>query len=290
MRLDEGVYQDVSERAYHADCAPEPSLSASGAKVLLKRSAKAFQWQHPRLRPAHLDPREETTTDAQVFGTAVHKLVLGRGKEIVEVDAPDWKTKAAKQERADITVAGKLAMLKHRLVEAKAIAKELAPRVPYIGECATELVLVWRDKATDGTPVWCRSMVDIWNKAERRIEDLKITGGELSDAFVGKQIGAMGYDLSMAFYRRAFSRLLPELEGRIKTRLIFAERKEPFDTFPVDLTEGDLSTCDRMVQAAIDRFAECTTAGAWPGVAPEPRPVKIPDWHLRDFLESELED
>lgn len=106
--LEPGMHFDVSERVYHGDPCPQPSLSASSGKALVNRSARAFQWKHPRLRPAHLPPVEESYSDQAVFGTVVHKLVLGRGKQVVEVDAKDWKTNAAKVERADITAAGKV--------------------------------------------------------------------------------------------------------------------------------------------------------------------------------------
>lgn len=286
--LQQGAYTDVSERDYHADPCPEPSLSASSGKVLVNRSARAFQWMHPRLRPAHLPPVEDSYSDQAVFGTVVHKLVLGRGKDVVEVDADAWRTQAAKMERADITAAGKIAILKHRLAEAKVIADELRHRTRYTADTPTELVLIWKDEATDGTPVWCRAMIDALPEPDL-IEDLKITGAELTDAFVSRQVGSMFYDFSMAWYRRGLSVLHPELAGRIRTRLTFAERKEPFDVFQLDLTEGNLHVADRQCQAAIDRFAACMTAGQWPGVCPQPRSLDLPDWHQRAFLNAELE-
>ena len=120
------------------------------------------------------------------------------------------------------------------------------------------------------------------------IGDLKITGLALSDAVVAKQVGSMAYDFSMAWYRRGLSILRPALAGRIQTRLFFAERNEPRDMFPLDLTEGNLCVADRQCQAVIDRFAACMASGEWPGVAPTPRSLNIPDWHQRQFLDDEL--
>lgn len=287
-KLAPGIYSDVSEAVYHSDPAIEPSLSASGAKVLLNRSARAFQWQHPRLRPPHLEPVVEKLDDTKGAGTIVHKLVLMRGKEVIEVDAAAWNTNAAKQERAAIHAHGKIAVLKHKLVELRTVASYLQHRVGYTSETPTELVLIWLDRATDGTPVWCRAMLDAWIADANRIEDLKITAGELSDAFVARQIASLSYDLSMAWYRRGMAALNPGLTGRIKCRLIFAERREPYDTFPVDLTESDLSVADRKCQAAIDIFAACMTNNVWPGVASEPRAVSLPPWHERAWMEREL--
>lgn len=288
IALAPGLHMDVNERAYHADPCPEPSLSASLGKVLMRRSPRAAQWTHPRLRPAHLPPIEESWSDQAVFGTVVHKLVLGRGKDVVEVDAADWRTSASKTERADITVAGKVAILKHRLADAKIIAGELAPHVERLNPVGTEVVLIWQDRATDGTLVWCRAMLDILT-ADPMIADLKITGAELTDDFVGRQVGGMGYDFSMAWYRRGLAAVKPETAGRIQTQLIFGERNEPYDVFRLPLTEGNLHVADRQCQAAIDRFAACLAADHWPGIAPTPRSIEIPDWHQRQFLAAELE-
>ena len=289
-KLTEGIYLDVPERDYHADPAPEPSLSASGAKILLNRSARAFQWQHPRLRPSHLEPLVEKLDDAKTAGQIVHKLVLMRGKEIVEVDAAAWNTSAAKDERKAIHAAGHIAVLKPKLKELRQVAAHLQARVGYTNQTPTEVVMVWQDRASDGTRVWCRAMMDAWIEDACRIDDLKITAGELSEGFVSRQIASMSYDLSMAWYRRGLSILRPELDGRIKARLIFAERKEPFDVFPADLSDGDLYIADRKCQAAIDMFAAAMTSGQWPGVAPQPRTVSLPSWAERQWLERELSE
>lgn len=289
LDLAPGIYLDVSERDYHADPCPEPSLSASGAKTLLFRSPKAFAWKHPRLRPAHLPPIEETWSDQAVFGTVVHKLVLGRGKDVVEVDAKAWTTDAAKRERADITVCGKIAILKVKLVQAKTVAHELRQTVGYGPDTPTEVVLIWLDHATDGTPVWCRGMLDALPSPDL-IEDIKVTGAELSDEFVARQIDGMGYDISMAWYRRGLSRLKPELAGRIRTRLTFVERNEPFDTLGRTLTDGELHEPDILIQIAIDRFAACMTAGEWPGVSGAPKLVAIPNWKKRALLDAALSE
>lgn len=287
LDLAPGIYLDVSERDYHADPCAQPSLSASGAKTLLFRSPKAFAWKHPRLRPAHLPPIEETWSDQAVFGTVVHKLVLGRGKDVVEVDAKDWKTNAAKVERADITVHGKVAILKDKLVQAKIVAHELRQTVGFNADTPTEVVLIWIDHATDGTPVWCRAMIDALPEPTL-ILDLKVTGAELSDEFVARQIDGMGYDISMAWYRRGLSRLKPELAGRIKTRLTFGERNETYDTLSRTLTDGELHEPDILLQIAIDRFAACQTAGEWPGVSASRKQVDIPNWKKRALLDGAL--
>lgn len=286
--FDEGVHQDVPERVYHADCAPEPSLSSTIAKVIINRSARAAAWKHPRLRPASAPPAPPEEYDAKrAFGTVVHKMVLGRGKDVVSIDAADFKSGAAKAARDAALADGAVPIIAAKLADAEIIAGELRERVDY-ADCPTELVLVWRDKATDGTPVWCRAMLDALDIEGPRIDDLKLTQGELSEVFVARQIASMSYDLSAAFYRRGLAHLQPRLTGRIKNRLVFGEARESFDVFAVDLKESDLHVADRKVQSAIDTFARCLATGDWPGVAPQPRAVALPPWHARAWLDTEL--
>ncbi len=75
-----GIFEDVPEDVYHGDrsLAPElgRSLSASGAKVLLKCPAR-FNWERDNPPP----PR-----DVFDLGTAAHTLILGTGQPFVCVD------------------------------------------------------------------------------------------------------------------------------------------------------------------------------------------------------------
>jgi hypothetical protein len=58
------------------------------------RSSPLHAWHaHPRLNP---DYRHDDDTKFDV-GNIAHKLMLGRGKDIVVLDFDDWRTKAAKE-------------------------------------------------------------------------------------------------------------------------------------------------------------------------------------------------
>jgi hypothetical protein len=286
--MDIGLYTDVTDAEYHADPAPEPSLSSSGAKVIVNRSPRAFRYGHPRLRPANLPPREEADDVKLSLGKIVHRLVLGRGADFVEVDAPDYRTKAAKEERDLIMEAGKTPILAHRLLDARAIARELSQQIDVSG-MQTEIVGIWRETASDGTEVYCRFMADIWDEATLTIHDVKTTSAQLTKPFVGRQIGALSYDLSAAFYRRGMVALRPELAGRINNNLIFGECGEPFDTIVRPLTRAEVDFADRvLVQPAIDRFARCMATGIWPGAQDQPDHAEIPPWRERQLIDREL--
>jgi hypothetical protein len=86
-----GLYEGVPETVYHADpVEPGPSLSSSIAKLLVTRSPRHAWHEHPRLRKAKA-LEVEAPSKAMDIGTAAHKLILGRGRDIVEITADDYR-------------------------------------------------------------------------------------------------------------------------------------------------------------------------------------------------------
>ena len=93
------IHTDIAAAAYHADPAPEPSLSSSVARILVERSPRHAWWAHPRLNP---DFAPDRGSDAAAVGSAVHAVALeGEWDRIAFIEAPDWRTKAAKEARSN---------------------------------------------------------------------------------------------------------------------------------------------------------------------------------------------
>src|SRR5436189_3624551 len=113
-RIDRPGTYDLSAKTYHSDPAPDPSLSSTMARTILNRSPLHCWHLSPRLNTM-AEPRPPT--DAMEHGAIVHRLVLGVGAEIVEVDAPNWKCRREQELRAEAREAGKLPVLSWRLAE-----------------------------------------------------------------------------------------------------------------------------------------------------------------------------
>src|SRR5699024_8191637 len=79
--VNEGIYDGVPERKYHAD----PALSQSQAKTLLKAPA-LYRWE--------LDNPRTDENVAFDIGTAAHAKVLGIGAEAVAIDVATRRGKA----------------------------------------------------------------------------------------------------------------------------------------------------------------------------------------------------
>ena len=69
----EAIYSDIPDEVYHSgEWLPEPSLSVSGAKRLLRTSPARFKWEQEH------KPRKQ----AFDFGHAAHAKVLGVGAQV----------------------------------------------------------------------------------------------------------------------------------------------------------------------------------------------------------------
>ena len=157
-----GVYDGMPEDAYHADPVPGGSLSASGAKLLLPPSCPArYHYDRTFGRP----PKAEFD-----YGTAAHKYVLGTGPEIVPVDAPDWRTNAAKEARDQARFEGKVPLLTGTLGPVMGMAAAIR-RHPQAGALLDpergmpEQSLFWID---EDTGIWRRARLDFPPGPHRR--------------------------------------------------------------------------------------------------------------------------
>lgn len=151
-----GIY-DISAEAYHADPCAEPSLSASIANELVTRSPLHAWTKHPRINPEH----ESEQKDIYDLGSAAHNMVLRQDfwrEQIEIVNAPDWRTKAAREAKAAAREAGRYPILvdQHARLDRMVSAIERHPNARLAFTKGTpEQTLVWRDKET-GAWMRCR--------------------------------------------------------------------------------------------------------------------------------------
>lgn len=271
--LQAGLHFDVPAAAYHADPAPEPSLSSSIAKVLLEQSPRHAWQQHPRLNPAGIE-EASTPTRPMEIGTVVHALLLGRGGKIVVVSGDSYQKKDAQAARAAAYGAGDCPILETDLAKAEAIVAAAREQLAEAGfadafaEGMPEPVLIWKDKAGP----WCRAMVD-WlfiGDGTATIIDIKTSNTSISphgDALAWK-VADMAYDVSAAFYERGLATLRPDLAGRINFRHLWLEMEQPHSLAISDLTESNQTHAHKMVAAAMglwrDHLAAGTDAKHWP--------------------------
>ena len=281
LRLAAGLHPAVAPADYHADCAIEPSLSSSLAKVLVAQTPKHAWLQHPRLNPKFV-----AETDAKFdLGSAVHDYLAGGAARIKIVTGfKDWKKDAAQEQRAAARAAGLIPLLTHQfeqVIDIAAVAKETAVKEG-ISLGMQECVLIAEDKGA-----WLRAMMDSF--APPWINDWKISKINLAnDAALARHMVDMGYDMRAAFYIHVAELVFPDLAGRINFRWLFLEEDEPFGLRIIEADATMREMGRRKMQYAIDIWRECLGNGRWPHFENLPRRLAYPDWKEREWLEREV--
>jgi hypothetical protein len=275
----------ISEDDYHADQLGQeygPSLSNSIAKVLLDKSPAHAYAQHPRLGGVRKDSTK--TFDA---GKLAHKLILGKGAELLVVDAKDWKKKAAQTARKEARASGKIPALvgdyKTATKAAQVVREKLARLgIDLVGE--SELQVTWEERRPHGG-VRCRGMLDHVELPGGRavIYDLKTTRDSKPSA-ISNSVIRYGYDTQRAAYTRALEQLYPGLgPADVDFMFIFAETVEPFAVTVGRLDDVLRERGEERWVRAVDIWDECLRFDAWPEYASSIVEIAAPPWMHADI-------
>lgn len=270
-----GVHQ-LDEATYHGDPCPTPSLSASIAKVLIAKSARHAWLSHPRLNPKYR-PRESDKFD---LGSAFHTLFLRRGAEVVEVEADDWRTKAAKDTRDAARAAGKIPMLTDQLARTKRMVTAVQGQVPEHAELAeafaagkSEQTIAWQEE----NGIWCRAMLDWMPETGDAYPDLKSTEASAGPDAWGRIMFNLGCDIQDAFYRRGLRKL--RINESAYLLFVAAEIGDPHLIATHRCGPAAAGIADRAVERAIALWGHCLKRGEWPGYSCETAWHEAPPWH-----------
>jgi hypothetical protein len=268
-----GVYPDLPEDVYHSDPVPGGSLSASGAKKLLPPSCPA-RYRHDQL---YGQPHKQ----AFEFGTAAHKVALGTGPRLVIVDAPDWRTKAAKEARDRARFEGHVPLLpaEHAEIQAMAAALRQHPIAgPLLDPAAgdAEQSLFWQDEQAG---IWRRARLDFLPHAtsgRMLITDYK-TCDRADPASIRKAMGNYGYHMSAAQYTDGVRAL--GLDDDPAFLFVFQEKTPPYLVTVADLGDEDIQAGRDRMAAAAEIWRDCTTSGIWPGYSDyDITHITLPPW------------
>lgn len=280
-----GIFYDVDADTYHADPLPAPSLSSGVARTLIDRSPLHAWTQHPRLNPDYA-PREEARFD---FGSAAHMLVLGRGRDLAVIDAPDWRKSEAKEARDAARAEGKTPILAADHERALAVAGAFATQVEAYPEAfaafsaigRSEVVIAWMEQG-----VWCRGMADRLALAEEEavLIDYKTTQASAHPAAVSRRLYDLGQDLQLAFYRRGILALRPSVK-RFRALLLTQEVDPPYALSVVSLDPATWQMAEQRIDLAIGLWRRCLAADEWPGYPAEIATAELPVWKENDWIE-----
>ncbi|WP_417615365.1 PD-(D/E)XK nuclease-like domain-containing protein [Parasphingorhabdus sp.] len=274
-----GAYPEITNFQYHHDplLLPAPSLSSSGAKTLLSKSAYHF-WATSPMNP-NLPPRQPS--EALIFGQLGHDMALfpNEWRNMYHV-LPDGFTESHYNKWANAIKARDFAISKGKTVVSRALFDRVISCARAIGmdsmassalrNGVNEITLAWQDKETG---VWLRCKPDflpnaiIQGRQITAVSDLKFMAPEYCSpqGFSGA-IRRFGYHLSAAFYFEG----IEHVYGNRPTywNHVVIEKEEPFTVSNYPLPEEDIERGKFQMRKAIHKFAECldrgTEAQHWP--------------------------
>ena len=264
---------------YHADPAIRPSLSNSIAQILIDQSPAHAWLAHPRLNPNY-EPTEDSRFD---IGSAAHMMLLERRIDaIVIVDAADWRTKAAKEQRDAARANGQLAVLRYQFERMEQMV--IAAR-QFID--TTELAGILETGAAEQTLMWeqdgahCRCRPDLMAAGNAVVLDYKSTENAEPEAFI-RQIGRMSYDLQAEWYVKG----VKELTGSEPTFVFLAQEiTAPYACSLISLANSYREVGKSKVSRALAIWNKCVHDDHWPAYSTRIHYAEPTSWQLTDELE-----
>ena len=281
-----GFYPNMDAEEYFADPCEWPSLRQSLIPTLVTRSPYHAAWMHPRTNP--YGPPDQGDK-ARWLGSAVHRLALGRGRDISLIRYPDYTSSSAREARDLALANNRIPVLERDHVKALDMAKivkdaiaEALGGAPYV----TEVPFFWQEETQQG-PIWAAGMLDVWCEARAKALDVKaLRTAAIPEAF-GRVAGENGYDVQNVFYERGLTKILPDLAGRITLEDLHVETLPPhgYRLFKLDAGSRQVINCD--IQRAIELWGECLAKRNWPSYPKESAEVATPAFHQQRVMSRE---
>lgn len=290
MITEPGIYLEMDVGLYHADPCPAPSLTQSIAKILLDRSPLHAWTAHPRLNP-DFQPDDDTKYDV---GNIAHKLMLGRGRDLVVLSYDDWRKKEAQEIRARETEAGKLAVLSKHFKKAEAMTRAAVERLGMlrlgidlfsqdVGD--SEVVSAWQEGH-----VWMRQMID-WLSHDRAVfADYKTTDMSVAPRALGAMMNSAGWHVQAAMGERGLDALHPQSAGRRRYLFVVQETQFPYALQVVEIGAEALTMGRKMIDRASIDWAVCTARNVWPAYPLEIVTPELPGWAEQQWLDREIHE
>ena len=275
---------DMPEHVYYSDPCDVPSLSASTAKTLLRKSPKKAYLEHPKLGGAR-----RKTTKYMDRGTVVHGLVLNQKLKVEVLYFSDFRTKAAQTARDLAIDNGKFPLLANEMAKCVEMANGIRANLDEHGIALTgqsEGTVLWKDHDDDGNEVQCRSRFDhsIVQDGTFWIIDLK-TCSDANPRVLSQQILEYGYDLQAAAYVRAVEKSDPQWQGRVKFLFLFAEDNPPYPVTPILLDGAFRHLGQSKWRRAVNIWSDCLRNNRWPSYTVGPMHVSPPQWAIKEEFE-----
>lgn len=275
---------DITADAYHADdVAEQPALSSTIANVLLNQSPLHAFHAHPKLNPLY-EQKDEGKFDR---GKLVHRLLLdGNAGRVEIIEADDFRTKAAKEQRDEARAAGKIAVLAKNWEGVQDIADAIALQIrdlnvtpAPLADGKPEQTLVWEDEG-----VTLKARLDWVTNDYAQVWDLKTTARSANPRSWGKTtLFGYGYDVQRSLYLRGVEAVFGVVA---EWAWLVCETDPPYAVVPIALAPDAIAIADDKLDHAIRIWRDCLTTGEWPGYPKRLCYIDANPWSEANWLEQ----
>lgn len=274
---------DITPEQYHADPCATPSLSVSIAKKIVEKSSRHAFLAHPRLGGG-----QSAHTKAMDDGSIIHRILLGKGTEVVEIHADDYRKAFAQELRDACYESGKVPVLSARYAQIQVAAEAIRAQMSGLGiefSGSSEVAIEWEEELfMSSETVLCRCMMDhVLLDCGVIFEVKKIVSADLDS--ISSAIYKYGYDIQRAAYTSALRHLRPEFSGREDFQFLFCEIEPPYVLTPVRPDGEFRAMGDRRWERAKSIWHRCISSGEWPGYTDRVMTVGPPGWALAKEME-----
>lgn len=265
------IIADLPDEQYHA---ARDSLSFSGAKLLLPPSCPA-KFRECMDNPPK--PKPEYT-----FGHAAHSLILGKGAEIIEVDAPDWRSKAAREVREQ-ACNGVAPMLTHELEKARAMVAAVRshPTAGPLFEHGDAELSLYADDPETGISLRGRTDWITTIGGQLLIVDFKTSDTADPVQFARKGAGYL-YHGQHAWYTDLVKSV--GLSDSPRFVDVVVEKTPPHVVTVVEFDDEAVTEGRRLNRMAIDIYARCVETNEWPDYGPGIHSISVPFWAIEQEI------
>jgi hypothetical protein len=254
-----GIYPDIDEAEYHSGkWLPEPSLSVSGAKRLLRTSPAQWKWEQDN----------KPVKKVFEFGQAAHSKVLGVGVKVATIPADllasngAASTKAAKEWIAEQRAAGIVPLKAEEMAVVDAMAAELENHREaraLLADGVPEQSAFMRDEETK-ILIRCRADWTTTHHDVPVIVDYKSTDDANPDEFRWG-VGKYDYHMQDSWYRETWDTLTGEAHGFL---FIAQSKTPPYLVSVIQLDDFARESGAERNRAARALWLDCMTRDEWP--------------------------
>jgi hypothetical protein len=242
---------------------------------------------HPKLNPDFVRQEEERFD----IGTAAHALLLSGITAVEVLDAPDWRTKAAKEWRDAVRADGRIPLLAKHWGAVQAMAQAATEQLvaheadpPLFNDGKPEQTLVWEEPGG----VLCRARIDWLRDDLDAIDDYKTTSASADPEKWTRSMFTSGYDVQAAFYLRGLEALAGVDEAQM--RFVVQETFPPYALSVVAPGPAALAIGRKKVDFAINVWRRCLERDEWPAYPRQVCWAELPPWEEERWLSKETRE